>query len=89
MSPRLRKIIRHGEAARADRPEIETFAENVGVLTREVFGLEVTRSGFHKMLAGSVEQTDSMEDVLRKFDNEVGSDGRALISSLIATRRST
>jgi len=83
------KIIRHGEAARADRPEIETFAENVGVLTREVFGLEVTRSGFHKMLAGSVEQTDSMEDVLRKFDNEVGSDGRALISSLIATRRST
>jgi ABC-type branched-subunit amino acid transport system ATPase component len=83
------KIIRHGEAARADRPEIETFAENVGVLTREVFGLEVTRSGFHRMLADSLEQTDSMEDVLHKFDNEVGSDGRALISSLIATRRST
>jgi energy-coupling factor transporter ATP-binding protein EcfA2 len=83
------KIVRHGDAARADRPEIETFAENVGVLTREVFGLEVTRSGFHRMLADSMEQTDSMEDVLHKFDNEVGSDGRALISSLIATRRST
>ena len=30
------KIVRHGMAARADRPEIETFGENVGVLTREV-----------------------------------------------------
>jgi predicted ATP-dependent endonuclease of OLD family len=83
------KIVRHGGAARADRPEIETFAENVGVLTREVFGLEVTRSGFHRMLAHSVDATDSIDDVLGKFDNEVGSDGRALISSLIATRRSS
>jgi predicted ATPase len=29
------KIVRHGSAARADRLEIETFAENVGVLTRK------------------------------------------------------
>jgi predicted ATP-dependent endonuclease of OLD family len=32
--------------ARADRPERETFGENVGILTREVFGLEVSKSGF-------------------------------------------
>jgi hypothetical protein len=80
------KIVRHGSAARADRPEIETFAENVGTLTQEVFGLEVTRSGFHKMLADSVGDLDSIDAVLRKFDNEVGSEGRALISSLIAVR---
>jgi ABC-type cobalamin/Fe3+-siderophores transport system ATPase subunit len=80
------KIVRHGLAARADRPEIETFAENVGVLTREVFGLEVTRSGFHKMLAESVGDLSSMDAVLRKFENEVGSEGRALVSSLIAAR---
>lgn len=80
------KIIRHGVAARADRPEIETFSENVGVLTREVFGLEVTRSGFHRMLAEAIGDLDSVDAVLAKFDNEVGSDGRALISSLIAAR---
>ena len=80
------KIVRHGSAARADRPEIETFGENVGVLTSEVFGLEVTRSGFHKMLADAVGDLDSIDAVLTKFDNEVGSEGRALISSLIATR---
>jgi hypothetical protein len=82
------KIVRHGLAARADRPEIETFAENVGILTQEVFGLEVTRSGFHKMLADAVGDLNSIEPVLRKFDNEVGSEGRALVSSLIAIRNS-
>lgn len=80
------KIVRHGVAARADRPDIETFAENVGVLTQEVFGLEVTRSGFHRMLAEAIGDLDSIDAVLAKFDNEVGSEGRALISSLIAAR---
>jgi predicted ATPase len=81
------KIIRHGIAARADRPEIETFSENVGVLTREVFGLEVTRSGFHMMLAEALVDTENIDAVLAKFDNEVGSEGRALISNLLAARR--
>jgi predicted ATPase len=81
------KIVRHGYAARADRPDIETFGENVGVLTREVFGLEVTRSGFLQMLTEAVGDETRIEDVLKKFDNEVGSEGRALISSLIAERK--
>jgi hypothetical protein len=80
------KIIRHGMAATAERPEIETFSENVGVLTREVFGLEVTRSGFHRMLAEAIGDLDSVDEVAEKFDNELGSAGRALISNLIAAR---
>jgi predicted ATPase len=82
------KIIRHGMAATAERPEIETFSENVGVLTREVFGLEVTRSGFHKMLAEAIGDLNSVDEVAARFDNEVGSEGRALISNLIAERNS-
>ena len=80
------KIVRHGSATRADRPEIETFGENVGTLTREVFSLEVTRSGFHKMIAEEVQTSETMEAVLEKFKNQLGSEGRALISSLIANR---
>jgi predicted ATP-dependent endonuclease of OLD family len=41
---------RTGAVVNAERLELETFGENVGTLTREVFGLEVTHSGFHKML---------------------------------------
>ena len=80
------KIVRHGTVTSADRPEIETFAENVGVLTKEVFGLEVTRSGFHKMLGEAIAQESDLKGVLRKFDNEVGAEGRAIINSMIATR---
>src|SRR6185437_14471839 len=41
---------RSGAVSFVERPAVETFGENIGILTREVFGLEVTRSGFHKML---------------------------------------
>lgn len=78
------KIIRHGIASKAVRPTMETFAENVGVLTNEIFGLEVTRSGFHKMLAKSVSGASSLQEVVQKFDGQVGSEGRALISGMIA-----
>ena len=80
------KIVRHGSAASANRPEIETFAENIGVLTKEVFGLEVTRSGFHKMINDAVADEVDLKRVLGKFDNEVGAEGRAIINSIIATR---
>lgn len=80
------KLIRHGGGAKVERPKIETFAETIGQLTHEIFGLEVVRSGFHKILADSTGEFETFSDVLSKFDNEIGSEGRALISSLIALR---
>lgn len=80
------KIRRHGGGAVAERPRTETFAEHVGHLTYEVFGLEVTRSGFHKMISAAIDADDDFDEVVAKFDNEVGSEGRALISMLIAQR---
>lgn len=80
------KMRRYDGASVVERPERETFAEHVGVLTHEVFGLEVTRSGFHKMLADAVDENDDLDDVVAKFDHEIGSEGRALISSLVALR---
>ena len=80
------KIIRHGNVSQASRPEIETFAENVGILTKQIFGLEVTRSGFHRMLLEAAEDASQIQEVLEKFDNEVGSEGRALISGMIASQ---
>ena len=48
------KLRRSGSLQTADQPEIETFGENVGILTREAFGLEVTRSGFHREIEKAV-----------------------------------
>jgi hypothetical protein len=38
------------------------------------------------MLSDAVEHEQEIDAVLQKFDNEVGADGRALVSSMIATR---
>lgn len=80
------KIGRSGRWVKAERPDIETFGANVGVLTREVFGLEVTDSGFHRMLRDSVDPADDFDDVLLKFENKLGDEARAILRVIIANR---
>ncbi|MYM29300.1 AAA family ATPase [Duganella sp. CY15W] len=66
------------------RPKLETFAENVGMLTSEVFGLEVARSGFHDMLASEVKNGASFDEVILKYRDQLGIEGRAILLALIA-----
>ncbi|MBT0779262.1 AAA family ATPase [Paracoccus sp. pheM1] len=79
-------IRRAGTRAVADRPEIQTFGENVGLLTREVFGLEVTQSGFHKMLRDAVAELPNYNRVVRRFSGELGDEARAIVQALLAAR---
>jgi len=80
------KLRRSGSAWAAERPEIETFGENVGVLTREVFGLEVTRSGFHQVLGEAVAEGSSYNEIVNRFDEELGGEAKGIIRALIAAR---
>jgi hypothetical protein len=77
---------RSGHSLRADRPELETFGENVGVLTREVFGLEVVQTGFHRMITDAL-ASRSYEDVLSLFQNQLGGEARALARALSLIQR--
>lgn len=76
------KITRSGLASSVQRPELETFGENVGILTREIFGLEVSKSGFNALLAAQAETQSSYYEVLDTFDGQVGFEGRAILKSL-------
>ena len=78
------KLRRHGAVTNILRPEIETFGENVGVLTREVFGLEVTDSGFHHLLSQAVREHGSYEAVVEAFDGQLGGEARALLRAMVA-----
>ena len=78
------KLRRAGAVAIAERPLIETFGENVGVLTREVFGLEVTSSGFHNLLRKALAVTGSFEAAVTHFDGQLGAEARAILMSLSA-----
>jgi predicted ATPase len=81
------KLRRSGQVMRADRPTIETFGENVGVLTREVFGLEVTRSGFHQELESAVAEGLTFEEILQRFKGQLGGEAQTVARALIAVRR--
>jgi ABC-type branched-subunit amino acid transport system ATPase component len=78
------KIRRSGRRVKAERPDIETFGENVGVLTREVFGLEVTQAGFHKLLYDAVSEERDFRGILRRFGGELGGEARAIAKTLLA-----
>ena len=77
------KLQRSGNAVAAARPKIETFGENVGTLTNEIFGLEVTATGFHKMLSDVAAKAFSYEDALAQFDGKLGAEGRAILRAMI------
>jgi predicted ATPase len=80
------KLRRYGANASAERPEIETFGENVGVLTREIFGLEVTESGFYQLLKKAVAEFDDFDNLLDHFDDQLGMEGRSIARVLLANK---
>ena len=80
------KLRRSGREVNADRPSIEAFGENVGILTREVFRLEVTHSGFHRMLVESINDNNSFEEILADYNEELGDEAKAILQALLIAR---
>lgn len=80
------KVRRNSQIVKAERPMLETFGENVGILTHEVFGLEVTRSGFHELLRIAVEEENSIDAVIRRFGGELGGEARAIAQALFTIK---
>lgn len=79
---------RSGLNAVAERPKTETFGENVGVLTREVFGLEVTDSGFHQMLKKEAESANTYKQALKRFNGQLGAEARGVLRGLFLDKDS-
>lgn len=71
----------------AERLESQTFGASIGSLTNEVFGLEVTKSGFHKLLIESIEKMNDYDWVVDDFDNQLGNEARILLRTILAMRK--
>jgi ABC-type transport system involved in cytochrome c biogenesis ATPase subunit len=80
------KLRRSGRKSIIERPTVETFGENIGVLTREVFGLQVTQSGYHKLLRDAVSDGYTYRQVLNRFGSQLGDEAKAIVQALIAER---
>lgn len=92
-------IQRDGDFYNIARPDRETFGESVSTLTRDIFNLELRKSGFYKMISNKVEEIiehdkknifsnlktaiEYFELVMNEFNNEVGDEGQSLILSEI------
>jgi predicted ATPase len=77
---------RHHTLMTAERPSAETFAENVGILTHRIFGLEVEEAGFFNLIRDAVLSYGDYGDIMEKYGGSIGSEGRGLIRSLIAVQ---
>lgn len=80
------KLYRERTSSEKFRPETETFGENVGTLTREVFRLEVEKSGFHTLLREAVASGRSYEEILSSFQGGLGFEARGILRAMTINR---
>lgn len=80
------KLRRSRDTLIAERPDVETFGENIGILTREVFSYQVTRAGFHRLVSEAVDSGYSFEALVEKFQGKLGGEAQAIARGLIAQR---
>ena len=69
-------------SSKAERPSVETFAESVGILSREVFQLELSRSGYHQILKESYRKSNSYQDALDELQGQLGAEGKAVLKGM-------
>ena len=79
-------ITRSRLSMHAERPRIETFGENVGSLTREVFGLEVSQSGYHALLQAAVSAGDTYDAIVAAYGDQLGQEARGILRAMVADR---
>lgn len=80
------KLYRERTSSEKFRPEIETFGENVGTLTREVFRLEVEKSGFHTLLCEAVASGETYDEIISRFRGKLGFEARGILRAMTINR---
>lgn len=77
------KLYRSRLISEKKRPDTETFGENVGTLTREVFQLDVAKSGFHTVLSDLVNAGGSYDTIVEKLGGNLGYEARGILKAMI------
>lgn len=80
------KLRRNGRYLNAERMKMESFGENIGILIADIFQLEVTNSGFHKLIEDAVNRFDNYEAIEIYFNNQLGMEAKAIIRSLMLSK---
>lgn len=80
-----RKIWRRGSRTQFLPMSVETFGENLGTLTREVFGVELERSGHYALLVRAADE-GSYSDAVGALGGSIGEEAKMILRALLAER---
>jgi predicted ATPase len=86
MSRHVHVIRRQGDLTKIFSASIQTFGENIGTLTSEIFDLKSDVTDYHSILRELVAQFDTLEEIEGVFDGSLSMQGRAYVMSLIAQK---
>ena len=83
------KIRGHGKYRKFEHPEIETFGENLGEITTEIFGYDVGSTGFHTILKNVANRKNSYEKALNEFQGELGKEAKSILRAYMYDKENT
>lgn len=86
MARHVRVVQRVGEDLNVRQPKLETFGENIGLLTYDTFGLTASSSDFHLALNQLADGLRSVEEIDPIFSPGLSSQARAYVLARLATR---
>lgn len=87
LSRHVWRVRRTGKSLEIRQPGLETFGENVGVLTYDTFGLTASSTDFHKVLDLLVQGCDSPDEVDALFNPGLSVQARAYVLTQFARKK--
>lgn len=75
------------QESKAERPRLETFGEEVGILSREAFQLELVQSGYQQLLQQAAAKHATYEEALASFEGHLGAEARAVLRALFLEKQ--
>jgi predicted ATPase len=82
----VRVVTRAGDTVHLTQPKLETFGENVGILTYDIFGLVASATDFHEVLDILVDSGLEIEAIEDFFTPALSGQARGYVLSKLAGR---
>ncbi|ASP80482.1 AAA family ATPase [Sinorhizobium meliloti] len=86
LAQHVRVVTRAGDTLHFRQPKLETFGENVGLLTYDIFGLVASATDFHEVLDLLVDADLSLETIDDLFTPALSGQARGYVLSKLAGR---
>ena len=79
-------LYRNGDILFAERVEGETFGTNIGVLMNNIFGFQISKTGFNEYLKEAVNDYNTYDEVLSLFNEQLGDQAKSMVRVLLSRK---